>query len=152
MKVQHEHVANWMSRELIIGYPHMLLEELYHLMLEHNVRRIPIVSPPTEEQASQLLGMVTYGDVRGAIPSTVPSVGVWEKHYLHDHLTAAKFMSKDPITVAETASIGEAARKMLENRISGLPVLDEDKKLVGIITESDIFRMVIRQEWEAEME
>ena len=147
MSVQHEQVADWMSRELIIGFPHMLLEEVYHLMIQHNVRRIPILSPPHEEQEAVLMGIVTYGDVRGAIPSTVPSVGVWEKHYLHDHLTAEKFMSRDPLTIAETASIGQAAHKMLENRISGLPVVNEQHQLVGIITESDIFRMVIQQEW-----
>ena len=147
MSVQHQQVADWMSRELIIGFPHMLLEELYHLMLQHNVRRIPILTPPNETTDPELVGIVTYGDVRGAIPSTVPSLGVWEKHYLHDHLTAEKFMSRDPITIDETATIGQAAHKMLENRISGLPVLNQHKKVVGIITESDIFRMVIQQEW-----
>ena len=56
-------------------------------------------------------------------------------------------MAPDPVTIAEEATIGEAAQKMLENKISGLPVVDpEGVNLVGLITESDIFRLVA-QEW-----
>jgi CBS domain-containing protein len=57
-----------------------------------------------------------------------------------------EIMTPDPVTISQGASIGEAARVMLDYKISGLPMLDNDEKLVGIITESDIFRMVV-QEW-----
>ena len=61
-------------------------------------------------------------------------------------------MTPDPITLNAEATIGEAARTMLEHRISGLPVVDEAGKLVGIITESDIFSMVVLHEWNQEEE
>ena len=51
-------------------------------------------------------------------------------------------------TVEPDATIGEAARLMLENKVSGLPVVDEKGKVLGIITESDIFSMVVLHEWE----
>ena len=62
-------------------------------------------------------------------------------------MTIKEVMTPDPVTVAEDATVGEAAQKMLENKISGLPVLDPaGVNLVGIITESDIFR-IVAQEW-----
>jgi acetoin utilization protein AcuB len=56
-------------------------------------------------------------------------------------------MTPDPITISPDDTIGVAARTMLENRVSGLPVMDASGLLVGIITESDIFSMVVLHEW-----
>jgi CBS domain-containing protein len=53
-------------------------------------------------------------------------------------------MTPNPIVVSQDATVGEAAQLMLEHRISGLPVVDARDRLVGIITESDIFRLVVR--------
>ena len=62
-------------------------------------------------------------------------------------MTVGEVMAPDLVTIAEDATIGEAAQKMLENKISGLPVLDPaGVNLVGVITESDIFR-IVAQEW-----
>ncbi len=55
-------------------------------------------------------------------------------------------MTLDPITISVEATISEAAQVMLSEKISGLPVINDEGKLVGIITESDIFRMVV-QDW-----
>ncbi len=56
-------------------------------------------------------------------------------------------MTPNPITIPQNATVGTAARTMLENQISGLPIVDDAGRLVGIITESDIFRMVTLHEW-----
>jgi CBS domain-containing protein len=56
-------------------------------------------------------------------------------------------MTPNPITIHEDATIGEAAWLMLEHKVSGLPVVSRAGKLIGIITESDIFR-VVAQAWD----
>lgn len=53
-------------------------------------------------------------------------------------LTAADIMTKEVITINKDASIDELSEILLKNKISGLPVLDEDNKLAGIVTEADI--------------
>jgi CBS domain-containing protein len=53
-------------------------------------------------------------------------------------------MTEDPVTISQDATVGEAAQTMLIHKIGGLPVIDQDQNLVGIITESDIFRLVVR--------
>ena len=53
-------------------------------------------------------------------------------------------MSRDVLTIRPEATLREAARLMLENKIGGLPVL-QGNNLVGIITESDIFRVLVQE-------
>jgi acetoin utilization protein AcuB len=67
-------------------------------------------------------------------------------HHLLTKLKASEIMTRSPETIQQNASIGEAARIMLEKKFSGLPVVDDENHLVGIITESDIFRLVVN-EW-----
>jgi acetoin utilization protein AcuB len=51
-------------------------------------------------------------------------------------------MTSDPVAIAPDDTIQEAAECMLENQVSGLPVVENDR-LVGILTESDIFKLVV---------
>jgi CBS domain-containing protein len=54
-------------------------------------------------------------------------------------------MTPDPITVTPDDTIGHAANLMLKNKDGGLPVVTVNGELVRIITESDIFRLVVRE-------
>jgi CBS domain-containing protein len=54
----------------------------------------------------------------------------------------ADIMTKNPITVPRSGPLPKAARVMLENKITALPVVDERREMVGIITTSDIFRFI----------
>jgi CBS domain-containing protein len=97
----------------------------------------------------EVVGIVTLGDIRGAEPSQASSLSVWEVNHLLAKLKVSEIMTRNPATIHETESIGEAAKFMLENKFSGLPVVDDTEHLVGIITESDIFRLVVN-EWHKE--
>ena len=61
-------------------------------------------------------------------------------------MKASDVMTRRVISVTPDASIVDAIRPMTANHISGLPVIDKAGNIVGIITESDIFRLVV-QEW-----
>jgi acetoin utilization protein AcuB len=121
------------------------LPEIHQIMVSEEIRRLPVV-----DENGRLIGIVTLGDVRGAQPSPATSLSIWEMNYLLSSLDVEKIMTPDPITVTPEQTVGEAARIMLENRISGLPVVETDGRLVGIITESDIFSMVVLHEWSEE--
>jgi acetoin utilization protein AcuB len=102
-------------------------------------------------EKSYLVGIVTLGDVRGAEPSGATSLSIWEVNYLLSRLKVEEIMTPRPFTVSADATLGEAAQMMLQYKVSGLPAMNADGKLVGIITESDIFRMVV-QSWQTETE
>ena len=59
---------------------------------------------------------------------------------MEDTMKAADVMTRDVISIGTGHSVQHAAKLMLSNQISGLPVLNDDGKLVGIITEGDLMR------------
>jgi CBS domain-containing protein len=138
--MKQELVGDWMTREVITISPDTSLAEAHKLMQEKRIRRLPVM------EHHRIAGIVTLGDVRGAEPSQASSLSIWEMNDLLAKLKVAEVMTRHPMTIGQNASIGEAARLMLDNKFSGLPVVDESAHLVGIITESDIFRLVA-SEW-----
>ncbi|MDT8307530.1 MAG: CBS domain-containing protein [Anaerolineae bacterium] len=132
-----EMVRDWMVPDPITIGPQTTLPEAHRLMLRHSIRRLPVI------QDGRLVGIVTLGDLRGAEPSDACSLSIWELNYLLCQTEVEEIMTPRPYTVSADASVGEAAQLMLAHKISALPVLDEEGRLVGIITESDVFRMVV---------
>ena len=139
--MKKEQVRNWMTAEVVTVSPDTTLPEAHRLMTSYAVRRLPVV------KNNRLVGIVTLGDVREAEPSDATSLSVWEMNYLLSQLKIEKVMTQNPVTISPFATISEAAWTMLEYKVSGLPVVDENGKILGIITESDIFRLVV-QEWD----
>ncbi|MCB0034933.1 MAG: CBS domain-containing protein, partial [Anaerolineales bacterium] len=105
---------------------------------DHKIRRLPVVN-----DANQLIGIVTRGDVRGASPSPATSLNVWELNYLLAKLHVSEFMTRNVLTVHPDTTIVDTAKLMMEKKVSGLPVVDNKNELVGIITESDLFRVMV---------
>lgn len=140
--MKQELVKDWMTRDVITVTPETPLPEAHQIMMNEEIRRLPVV-----DEIGKLVGIVTLGDVRGAQPSPATSLSIWELNYLLSNLKVKEIMTPDPVTLSCEATIGEAARAMLENRVSGLPVVDFHGNLQGIITESDIFSMVVLHEW-----
>lgn len=131
-------VSDWMTRDVITTTRNAPIANTHQMMREKNIRRLPVV------ENGKLLGIVTIGDVREASPSDATTLSIWELNYLWAQLTIEKIMTRNVLTVNPETSILDAAEIMLEHKVSGLPVVDEQHKLVGIITESDIFRMLVR--------
>ncbi|MBK7897503.1 MAG: CBS domain-containing protein [Candidatus Promineifilaceae bacterium] len=140
--MKKELVRNWMTQDVITVKPQTTLPEAHQIMMDEEIRRLPVV-----DDHNNLVGIVTLGDVRGAQPSPATSLSIWELNYLLSSLTVEKIMTPKPMTIHPDATIGDAARTMLEHRVSGIPVVDKAGKLAGIITESDIFSMVVVHEW-----
>jgi acetoin utilization protein AcuB len=107
-------------------------------MKKNNIRRLPVT------KADKLLGIVTIGDVREAEPSGATTLSIWEINHLWSQIQVKDVMTKSVMTVKDDEPMINAATIMLENKISSLPVMDESGKVVGMLTESDIFRMLIK--------
>ncbi len=133
-------VKDWMTRDPVVISPKTTLPQAYQLMKERRIRRLPVVDH------GKLVGIVSLGDVREASPSDATTLSIYELNYLLAQLAVERIMTRDVQSVGPDATIREAARLMLERKIGGLPVV-EAGKVVGILTESDIFRMVV-QGWE----
>lgn len=137
--MKQEFIKDNMTSPVISIADDASLAVAHKLMTDNGIRRLPVVNGTT------LQGIVSLSDVLEAKPSDATSLSIWELNYLIVNLSIKDIMSKNPLSLAPNDSIVAAAKIMLENKIGGIPVT-EDGKLVGIITESDIFRMVVR-EW-----
>ena len=133
----HALVRDWMTQNPITVRPETKIMEAYQLMVSDRIRRLPIVV------RDQLIGIVTLSDLYQVKPFDMAGEQEETLYQRMEQMTVEEVMAPGPITIAEDATVGEAAQTMLENKISGLPVIEsEGEKLVGIITESDIFRIV----------
>jgi CBS domain-containing protein len=142
------YVKEWMSSPVQVVRPDTSVADAYNSMMQRGIRRLPVVEGGDEDGnigVGGLVGIVTLGDLREARPSPATSLSIYELNYLLSKLTVGEVMTHGPYTVAPTTPIQQAARVMLERKVSGLPVVDQDDRLAGIITESDIFRMLIDQ-------
>jgi len=111
--------------------------EALDLMRRQNIRRTPVV-----DKKGKMIGIVTDNDLKNAGPSEATTLSVWEINYLLAKLLVKDVMTKQVLTVTEKTPIEEAAYIMSENKIGGLPVM-RDKELVGLITETDLFKMFL---------
>ena len=112
--------------------PDVSISEAFSIMKERQFRRIPVV------QGGKLIGIVTEKELQQVSPSKATSLSVFELNYLLEKTTIKDAMRKDPIPVQDDDLIQKAALLMRTNKVGALPVMHGDK-LVGIITESDIF-------------
>ncbi len=130
-------VKEWMTSPVISVSPATSISAAHQIMKEKGIRRLPVL------ENGALVGIVTIGDVREASPSDATTLSIWELNYLWAQLTVEKVMTRKVLTVRPDTTIIDAAQVMLENKVSGLPVVDSDGQLVGMITESDVFRMLV---------
>jgi acetoin utilization protein AcuB len=108
-----------------------------HLMKENNIRRLPVMS------RGSLVGILSDRDLKEASPSKATTLDVHELYYLLAEIKVKEIMTKNPITIHPDETVERAAVVMLEHKVSGLPVINKNNELTGIITQSDVFRAFV---------
>lgn len=127
------YVKNYMTAEVITISEETKILEALDLMKDHQIHRLPVTKD------GQMKGLVTEGIIQENSPSTATSLSIHEMNYLLTKTAVGDIMLKNVITIAPDALLEEAADTMRKNQVSVLPVIGTDHKLVGIITEKDIF-------------
>jgi acetoin utilization protein AcuB len=112
--------------------PGQSIPEAQELIEKHGIKRLPVM------KNGKLVGIVSKEDILQASPSKATALSMGEINYLLSKIKVGKIMNKELITISSDALLEEAATLMRDNNVGFLPVVD-DGKLVGIITESDIF-------------
>jgi acetoin utilization protein AcuB len=129
-------VGDRMSKPVITVPPDMPINEALNMMKKDHIRRAPVI------QNGKLIGIVSDKDLLNASPSPATTLSVWEMNYLLSKITVKDVMTKKVMTVLEDTPIEEAARILADNKIGGMPVMRGDK-VVGMITETDLFKMFL---------
>ena len=131
-------VKGWMTGEVITVNEDTPMMKASIIMKEKNIRCLPVLNG-----RGQLAGIVTDRDLREASPSKATSLDVYELNYLISTISVKNIMTENPVFVRPSETVEFAAILMLENKISSLPVIAHDGALVGIITQTDIFKVLI---------
>jgi CBS domain-containing protein len=137
-------VRDIMSSPTIVVGPDASVPAASTLMKDHGIRHIPVV------EYGRLVGVVSRGDLREASISASVDADTYEINFLLNQLAVGKLMTRRTITVTPDAPVVYAAELMTEHKIACLPVVDPDGSVVGIITESDLLKMLVRRLREAE--
>ena len=112
--------------------------EAQELMKGQNIRRVPVV-----DDIKRVLGIITDGDVGRASPSEASTLSRYEANYLLSRFKVRDVMTKDVITVRGNSGLEDIASQMYKHKINSLPVVDDKGCLIGIVTDSDLFRAMV---------
>jgi acetoin utilization protein AcuB len=130
-------VKNWMSKKVITIDADDSMQDAMGLLKEHGIRRLPVI------KKGKLVGIVTDRDLKKASASDATSLEIHELLYLLTAVKVKDIMTKEPITVPPDYTVEETAQVLLESKISGAPVVDDSGNVVGVITQSDLFRVLM---------
>ena len=130
-------VEKWMTRAAITIEETDSVAAAMRLLKEKKIRRLPVL------RKGKLCGIVSDRDLKAASPSVATSLDVWELHALLEKLKVKDVMTKKLLTITPKDTIEKAAMTMMEKKVGGLPVIDENGSLVGILTEDDVFRALV---------
>ncbi|MBU6995898.1 CBS domain-containing protein [Ferrovum myxofaciens] len=141
-------VGMWMTWDLLTVNPETPIDEIANLMATRRIRRLPVVEKLPN--GLKLLGIISHTDILHAFPAEINPFSVVGADILAERykqsgeavITAAEIMKSNPLTVTADEPIERAARLMREHKIGALPVVRDDV-LVGLISESDIFKAFI---------
>ena len=131
-------VKLWMSKDVITVREDAPMMKASIIMKERKVRCLPVV-----DKKGKLVGIVTDDDIRDASPSKATTLDVYELNYLLATIKVESIMTRNLVFVRPDETVEFAAILMLENKISALPVIDDKDALVGIITQTDVFKCLI---------
>ncbi len=130
-------IASRMTINPITATPDMTIQAADAIMKQERIHILPVM-----DDNHKLVGIISEKDILKAMPSPVSTLSAYEMNFLINELTVKKIMSRNPLTISTDTTVEEAARIMVDRHISCLPIL-EDSKLVGIVTKTDMLKMLL---------
>lgn len=130
-------VKYWMSKPAISIDEEASMNDAVKLLKSHNIKMLPVM------KKGKLVGIITDRDLKRASASDATSLEIHELLYLLSNIKVKNIMTKDPVTVPPDYTIEETAEVLLKHKISGVPVVDDYGTVVGVMTQNDLFRIII---------
>ncbi|MFB6716899.1 CBS domain-containing protein [Streptomyces sp. NPDC056358] len=142
-------VGDLMTDEVVSVVPVTSFKEVAKLLAQHNISGLPVL-----DDEDRVVGVVSESDllsrqaarhlVTGDVPDAVTTTAVSSE----PEFTAAEVMSTPAVTVHADETAPDAARLMMRSGVERLPVVDDEDRLVGIVTRRDLLRLFLRPDAE----
>jgi len=130
-------VKNWMSKPAVTVDVNDSMQNAVGLLKEHRIKMLPVT------EKGKLAGIVTDRDLKRASASDATSLEIHELFYLLSKIKIKDIMTKNPVTVPPDYTVEETAELLLNHKISGVPVLDAAGNIAGVITQTDLFKVIL---------
>jgi CBS domain-containing protein len=147
-------VADVMNRDVVVVRPQMPLKDVARVLVNRHFSGVPVV-----DDDGKVLGVVSEGDILAKERGPGGGASVFERALeferwaaKHDARDAGDAMTTPAVTIGPTRSVAQAAALMLDRGVNRLPVVDDDGRLVGIVTRADLVRAFVRDDVEIERE
>jgi acetoin utilization protein AcuB len=131
-------VREWMTRDVITVTEDTSLFRASKLMKEHKIRRLPVV-----DERGRLIGIVSDRDIKAASPSKATSLDMYELMYILSEIRIRDVMTGSPVRIGPEQTVETVALLMQDKGIGGIPVVDGNDNILGIITDHDIFKVLV---------
>ncbi|WP_027367157.1 CBS and ACT domain-containing protein [Desulfocurvibacter africanus] len=131
-------IKDWMNTPVITVGPDESMMKASKLLKDKNIRRLPVV-----DDTGKLIGILSDRDIKEASPSKATTLDVHELYYLLSEIKVKDIMTKNPVRLKAEDSVEKAAVLLSEKSLGGLPIVDDNDSVVGIITEKDMFDILI---------
>lgn len=129
-------VKRMMKKNPITTTAETSIVDVADILKENHIHRLPVL-----DKKGKLIGVITEKDILHASPSPVSSLSVYEMPYMLSRLKVSNLMTKNVRTIDPDTTVEEAAKIMVDDDLSCLPVIEGDK-LVGIVSKSDMFKVL----------
>lgn len=140
-------VADVMTRDVVAVTPETPIREVVLDLVTRQFRAVPVI-----DSERRVVGIVTNGDLvrRGGLPLRLELLRSFDTAALHEqleamsaaHAAAGEVMTSAVVTVAPQLDVQHAANLMRVRRLKRLPVVDEDRRLLGIVSRVDLLRSI----------
>lgn len=131
-------IREWMTRNVVSVTPDTSMMKASKIMKEKGVRRLPVL-----DSNNRIVGIVSDRDIKEASPSKATTLDMHELYYLLSEVKVKNIMTPDPVVVHADQTVETVALLLVERHIGGVPVVDDENKVIGIITDSDLFKIMI---------
>ena len=130
-------VKNWMSKPVISADVTDTIKTANILLAKHKIRSLPVL------ENGKLVGIVTDRDLKRVSISDNAGLEEHELIYMNTRIKVGEIMTKNPIVISPNLTMEQVAKVLYSKKISGLPVVDDSGRLVGMISQGDVFRLLI---------
>ncbi|WKV75899.1 CBS domain-containing protein [Streptomyces sp. PCS3-D2] len=139
--MKHIKVADLMTDEVVSVAPETAFKDVAKLLAQYGVSGLPVL-----DDEDRVVGVVSQTDLLAHLaPASHPPQ---EPGGVAEPPTAGDVMSAPAVTVGAEVTAGDAARLMTRRGVERLPVVDEEERLVGIVTRRDLLRLFVRPDSE----
>ena len=130
-------------KDIMTSYVVTVGEDQSMLEAREILRGKNLVSLPVTDDLKRIRGIITVDDIGKASPSDSSTLSRYEANYLLGRLKVKDVMRRTVVTVDADDTIEFVAYKLYKYRVNALPVVNNENRLCGIVSRSDIFRSIV---------